>query len=228
MYRKMPWTTRKKPTWKKRAPARAPAKKTVVRAVKSVLNREVEMKNTIVTGTELTLSTLTSPASIYVLNTVSQGTNQATRTGNRISPKFLNVRGSLHIQPSDSAQYVRLMVIQSTNDSDGLTDLLETNNSTYGPAGTDVASIYGRLNTTKYRLLASRLCKVGFTNNFYGSYLFNMNMKLSGNMYYDQGSNIPHNRKIFFVVINRRSDNDESTGTNCELTFNSKFYFQDM
>jgi len=217
---------------KRRMSAKKPYKKKTspvfARKVKAILNKEVEMKSSIVTVTEQSLNTLTSPASVVILNTIAQGTTQAARTGNKISPKFLNVRGSVHVNPSDTAQYVRLMIIQAVNDADGLTDLLELNNATYGPAGTDVAAIYGRLNTTKYRLLATRTFKIGYTNNFHGSHLFNMNIKLSGNMYYDQGSNTPHNRKIFFVGINRRSDNDESLGTNLELTFNSKFYYHDM
>ena len=47
-------------------------------------------------------------------------------------------------------------------------------------------------------------------------------------MYFEQAGTIPSRRKLSFIFYNRRADNDETLGTTCEVTYNSKFYYTDM
>lgn len=201
---------------------------TVARQVKSILARQVETKSNIVIITERSVSSLGSPVVSDVLNATTQGSSQSQRLGQKITPKFIDVRGHLHLATLAEPQFVRVLLLQCSVDEDGLTDLFESNSALIQPAAADLSAIYARINTTKYKVLGAKTLKLGPSDNYYGTQMFHMKAKLSGQLHYDIGSINPEKNKIVLVVINRRVDNDESTGTVAELTFNSKFYFTDM
>jgi len=222
--RRKPLAMKPKRTYRKKATYSSFANK-----VKQVINRVAETKSVVYPITEYSMTTLTSPAIAWTLNTVASGSGLNQRSGQKISPKYIDVRGHVHTGDGGIAQYVKVMLLSCNISDDGLTELQENNTGTIAPAGTDVSAIYNRINTTKYRVLGTRLMKIGPTGgNWFGTAFFSMKAKLSGVSHFDQGSNIPEKNKLILVAIARRADNDESTGTTTEITFNSKFYFQDV
>jgi hypothetical protein len=188
-----------------------------------------ETKATVISGKEISTSSLTSPTASHViaLNQISQGIDAHNRTGTKITPKFLDVRGSIHLN-ADPTQLVKVMIVEHETTRDPLTELLEDNAGDIAPAGADVSVMYARVNTTNFRVLGQRVFHVGQSIGYYGTKLFHFNIKLKGQMYYDQGGAIPAKRQISLIWFNRQSGNDESIGVNCEFTYNSKFYYQDM
>lgn len=212
---------------------RRPYKKntsTFVKKVKAVINKVAETKTSIIAGTEVVTSTLTSPTSSHVipLNSILTASGQSNRTGVKISPRFLNVRGAVHMSPSTSTLQARVLILQHDSSEDPISTLLENNSGTFSAAGSDFTAIYARLNTTKYRILGSKVVRLGSQNGYYNTGMFNFNIKLSGNMYYEVGASIPSKRQLTLMWFARRTDNDESLGTDCEISYNSKFYYQDM
>ena len=215
----------KRKTYAKSAPSAA-----LTRQVRQIVNKQAETKSHIVVGTEVTVSSLGSPApaNIIVLNFIAQSDAINGRSGNKITPTFLNVRGALHLSPDAATMWVRMLIIEHDVSDDFATDGCETDLATFASTATDVSAIFARYNTTKYRILANQCVKLGHTQGYFGSKLFNMNVKLKGNMYFDQGQSIPTKRRIDLVVYNRRCDNDESLGTSLEMSYNSKFYYTDV
>lgn len=219
------------PSWgskKSRSARKAPP--STYRAVRQVINRIAETKTSIVTGTEVTSTTLVSPTSstLVPLNSIATASGQSNRTGVKITPKFLNVRGAVHMDPSTSTLHARVLVLQHDVGDDPLSTLFENNSGAFAPAGADYSAMFARLNTTKYRILAQRNLRLGNGTGYYNCMPFNINIKLSGNMYYEIGSTIPSKRQLTLIWFARRTDNDESLGTNFEVSYNSKFYYQDM
>ena len=199
--------------------------------VNAVINRKAETKSHITVGTEVSSSSLTSPVfgtTICTLNNVPAGGAVNQRTGNKISPSYLNVRGFLHLAADAASQFIKLMIVEHDEIDNFATDGLETDLATYAPPGSDLGAINGRINTTRYRVLKTKIVKLGHTQGFFGSAMFNFDVKLKGNMYFEQAGTIPSRRKLSFIFYNRRADNDETLGTTCEVTYNSKFYYTDM
>jgi len=225
------YTKGKRPTYSKNKVYRVRRKAATKTAavVKQVVSRMAETKATIISGKEISTSSLTSPttAQIVALNTLSQGSPASSRVGTKVTPKYLDVRGSVHLN-ADPTQVVKIMIIEHDIGSDPLSELLENNSGDLAPAGEDLSAIYARINTTKFKVLASRVMTLGQSIGYYGTKLFHMNVKLSGQMYYDHNEVIPHKRQISLIWFNRQAPNDETTGVNVEFTYNSKFYYQDL
>ena len=215
---------------------RKPYKKTTSKAsfakkVRTVINKQLETKSHIVAQTETNVSTLTSPVfatNNFTLNSIPQGDGVNERVGNKITPTFLNVRGLLHVPADAATQWFRIYVLEHDLGDQFPSDGLESDLGTFTPPTMDTAAIYARVNTTRYKVLATKLVKMGHTQGYFGSQMFNLNIKLKGNMYFEQLGSVPSRRKISLLVYNRRADNDEVLGTTCEISFNSKFYFTDM
>jgi len=219
---------KRKPAAKKRTTKKAPSQ-VFARKVRAVIQKVAETKSMIIYDTEITTNTLSSPTANHVvkLNAIGTGANVYNRVGTKISPKWLNVRGSF-FTAADPNQTLRLMVVEHDLDSDPLTELLEVNSGAIGPPGNDYSAIYARINTTKFKVLATKTMTFGYTAGSLPCKLFNFTIKLGGAMHFEIGDTTPSKRTISLVWYNRRSDNDESTGSNGELSYNSKFYYQDM
>ena len=218
----------KKPTMAKRTYAKKTSS-SFAKKVRAVVNKVAETKTHITVLTESLMSSASSPATVTTLNAIASGGGAYQRVGNKINPTFLNVRGSAHVDPGVTSQFVRILILECDVGDDALTDLMETDTATYAPASGDLSAMYGRVNPTRYKTLVSKVLKVGRDHGFNGAQLFNFNIKLKGSMYFEQGSGTtPQKRKIVLLAFNRRTDNDEITGSSAELTINSKFYFTDM
>jgi len=215
---------------KKKTYARKSMGKSFASKVLSVVKKVAETKSHIVSGAEVGFSSLASPTALnnVVLNFIGQGDTISTRSGNKISPSFLNVRGNIHLATDSVTQWVRLLVLEHDVAEDFTVDGLETDLATFSPPGADITAINGRINTTKFKVLAQKTIRLGHTQGYYSSQMFNMNIKLKGNMYFEQASNVPQKRRLSFVFYNRRCDNDEILGTVAEMSYNCKFYYTDM
>lgn len=203
------------------------------RAVAQVLRKNVETKATITSATESFLSTLSSPQSTnsILLNSITTGASLQNRLGCKINAKYVDVRGQV-IFPTDApAVYTKIFLIMCNEGDDPINDLLETNAAVFGGAGNDTSAVYARVNTTKYRILGTKMIRTGNTGGLTQTALFQMNVNLKGQMisYENTSSNTtPSNKKIILHYFSRRADNDESLGTAGEITWNAKFYFTDM
>lgn len=215
---------------KKRSNPKKETSKAFARKVRAVIQKVAETRSSITVGTEVTSSSLTSPttSNAIVLNSVPLGTAIANRVGNVIQPKYIDLRGSVHMAPSDSTTTARMLVIEHNVTDDPLSTLLETNTGDFGPPAQDFSSMFSRINTTKYRVLATKVIKLGNANGYFNTQMFHFNIKLSGKMFFEIGDNVPDKRQITFIWWNRRTDNDEGLGTSMECTYNSKFYYQDI
>jgi len=215
-----------------RKPKRAPASASLKRAIESVLKKRVETKFNINQATESTVNTVLSPVTgnSLVLNALTTGASIQNRLGCKVNGKFVNVRGSI-INPEDTPVYVRIVLLHACENDLPTEDLLETNASTFGPAGEDLSTIYARANTSKYQILKNKVLKLGNTGGLQQTQLFNMTVNLKNTMYqYENvaGITTPTNKKLILIYYARRADNDETTGINLEMSWNSKFYFTDM
>jgi len=222
-------STKRKTYPKKRTVTKKVATQVFARKVRAVIQKVAETKNTITYGTEISTGSLTSPTASHLVpvNNITLGTQQFARNGVKIQPKFLNIRGAVHLN-AEPTQFCRMLVIEHDVTDDPLSELLENNSGDFAPAATDFSAIYARINTTKFRVLANKVIKMSVALGYYTTQRFNINVKLGGNMYFDTGETIPAKRQISFIWFNRRADNDESVGTTCEMTYNAKFYYQDL
>lgn len=186
-----------------------------------------ETKHSIVAVTENSMSELNSPTTTHILNRLAQGSTQSHRIGNSVMPVGIDIRGYVHSNSTGSGNLTRILVIQKNSPSDAFNnDGLEDNAGNFSPAARDVSSIFARVNTDKYRVLKNYVINTVGSNA--GDYFktFKMWVPLKGVMKYDDDALSCQNRDIILVAWTREPNNDDTT-SQCELTFNSKFYFKD-
>jgi len=207
------------------------ASKSLVSTIKKVVSDNSETKSTINVQTEQDYSTLTSPAVTYRLNDVVQGTDSHERVGDRITSKMIDIRGSIYSAHQQPIIH-KLILLECNKQSDPLDDLMENNQGVFAPAAQDLSAIYARMNTTKYKIHATRVIRTGTVsstaNDANASKLFTMTCKVPNAVTFDEGAFTPQKRVLRLIVFSRRADNDDTLGLRSELTFNSKFYFKDM
>lgn len=210
---------------------KASSKKSTVALVKRVVNNMTETKANIVSQTENTTfgTTLSSPADWYSLNNLNKGTESHQRVGDKISSIFVDIRGSL-LAKGNLQQYHKVMIIQMNKQSDPLQDLLEDNTGGFTPANRKLESIYARVNTTKYRVLGTRVMKTGTSNGGNApslTQMFHFKIPLKGTMEFQEDEAICQKKRIAIICFSRDADNSNGS-TAVEWSFNSKFYYKDM
>lgn len=203
---------------------------TIKKAVRSVLDSQTETKRKITAATEVSDTTLVSPNVIHTMNSLTNGTEENNRVGASVQGRYMNVRGQIQ-SAHQEAIYHKVYLIAMNKQSDPLTDFFEDDNGLYGAAYADLSAIYQRVNTTKYKVLATRLLKTGTVSNTANdsnaAKFFNINIKTPGRFEYDEDASIPQKRQIVMFVISRRANNDDSLGLSTELTYNCKWWFKD-
>jgi len=209
---------------------RRPAR-TTPEIVKKVVKSMAETKSKLTVHTEVSLgTTLTSPSTWYSLNNISKGTESHNRIGDKISPTFLDIRGSLKAN-ANKQMYHKLMIISMNKQSDPLLDLLENEAGAYAPAAQDLQAIYARINTTKYKVLGTRVMKTGTSNGGNSEELtkmFSFKVPLRGVMEYQEGETSVQKRRLVIIGYSRPADNDVTFGEDVEWTFNAKLYYKDL
>lgn len=201
------------------------------RAITNVINRKSETKYKITPVTEVSLSTLTSPAGDNALNVIAQGNARNEREGNSIMPTFIDIRGQVQATNQEAVWYKLILLEKDVNDSPA-SDLFETDTGNVSGASQDLKAIYQRMNNHKYKILKTRILKTGTVSNTANDSgavaMFHMKCPLKGKMIFDDGVNAPQKRTLSLLVLARRANNDDTTGLTFEYTFNSKFYYKDM
>jgi len=202
----------RKPAFRKSAPKKkmSTRRKTysIAKTIKSVMNRQVETKSTIISATETSLSTLSSPTSSnsIVLNNLGTGNGQSTRIGNKVNGQFINVRGAIFF-PADSLPiYTKIFLIMCNVQDDPINDLLENNSAIFGAAGNDFSAIYSRVNTTKYKVLATRILKTGHVGGLQQTQTFNITANLKNQVFTYEGvtgNSACENKKIIIHYYSR-------------------------
>lgn len=209
------------------------ASKNFEAAVKKVVLKNTETKYLMLSSTESTGmgSTVTSPATSYGLNSLSNGDEENQLDGLKVQGMMLDIRGSLYTAHQFPI-YHKIYVLQFDKQSSPLSDLLEDNSGAFAPAAQDLSAIYARVNTHKYRVLATRLIKTGTqsstANDANAAKLFQMTIKTPGLYEYDESSTAPTKKRIAMLMISRRADNDATLGEAIEWTWNSKWYYKDI
>lgn len=200
---------------------------------KRVMLQNTETKYLVLNSTESTGmgSTVTSPATSYGLNSLANGDEENQLDGLKVVGKMLDIRGSLYTAHQFPI-YHKIFVIQFDKQSNPLDDLLEDNGGAFAPAAQDLSAIYARVNTKKFRVLATRVIKTGSqsstANDVNAAKLFHMTIKTPGVFQYDESSTAPVKRRIAMLMISRRGDNDATLGEAIEWSWNSKWYYKDI
>lgn len=221
----------KKTTTTKKVYKRKGYRKSIESIVKSVLDKNSETKSHVRFATEQSMSTLSSPNTVFTLNQITKGDSKNNRQGDMIMPQRIDIRGQIQATNQEAVWY-KVFLLEHNSGRNPLDDLLENNSGNFDPALSDLTAIYARINTGKYRVLGTRVIKTGTqsstANDRMAVHMFHMNLPLRGKMYFDQGSDIPNKRKISLMVLGRRANNDDTFGLPFEFTFNSKLYFKDI
>jgi len=231
----MPYTRSRK-NYKKKTPYAGKMRRSYRPSLSALVKKEImktaESKAKILANTEFNNgSTLTSPTAVIDLNWLAEGTEEDQRIGNMVQPTRIDLRGCVKSN-HHSAMYHKIMVLEMNYQSDPLVDLLEDNNGVYAPATQDLTAIFARINTTKYKVLATRTLKTGLVSNqtddFGGVSMFNINLPLKGKLFYEDALSFPQKRRMVMICISREANNDTALGHTVELTYNSKFYYKDI
>lgn len=204
-------------------------------ALKAIVKKEImkaaETKAQLTIHTEASLgTTLTSPNNWYSLNNLDKGTQSNQRVGDKVSPTFLDVRGSL-ISNANKQMYHKVMILSMNKQSDPLLDLLEDTSGAFAPAGTNLSAIYARLNTAKYQVLGSRVLKTGTANGLNSEQLtqmFHFKIPMKGVVEFAEDSNQAQKRRVIIIGFSREAGNDTTLGEAVEWTFNAKYYYKDL
>jgi len=204
----------------------------IAQVVKKEILKTAESKAKILHNTEFNNgSTLTSPTAVIDLNWLAEGPEEDQRIGNMVQPSRIDLRGCIKSN-HHSAMYHKIMVLEMNYQSNPLDDLLEDNTGNYAPATQDLSAIFARINTTKYKVLATRTLKTGLVSNqtddFGGVAMYHINLPLKGKIYYEDALSFPQKRRIVMMCISREANNDTALGHTVELTYNSKFYYKDV
>jgi len=205
--------------------------KSITSVVKKVIQQQAEPKFFIVSVTEQVNNTNT-PITKWLLNSVPSGITASERIGDEVMSKMVNIRG--HVCGTyQQAVYHKIMLVEHNAQSDPSIDLLENNAGNFAPAAANITDIYARVNTLKYKVLATRTLKTGTvsnTANDYGaSQMFEMTAKIPGPIKFDgPQAVIPQKRVLRLLLFSRTAANDTTLGEQYEITFNSKFYYSDM
>lgn len=199
--------------------------------IKRIQMKNQETKHHISVYTEQTISDLTSPATAYTLNTLSQGVQQNQRVGNIVTPVGMDIRGHCHANSVGSGALVRIIVYKKFSPQDNfLSDGFEDDSGNFAPATADVRAIYSRVNNDKYKVLKNYVLSLTGRGDGSGecSKLFKMwiPLKAMGVFKYDDNNIYCRNKDICILAISRHPNNDD-TGGSVDFTFNSKFYFKD-
>jgi len=221
---------------KKRRAAAVPKGSNFAADVRKVVLGMSETKSRISTQTEQVHDTMNAPNFTYRLNDTVRGSGAHERIGDSVTGQMMDVRGSVFCAHNLPVVH-KIIAVECSKDSDPTQDMFETDFGTFGPASGDLKDVYARIDTTKYKVLATRQFITGNSTNAsihattQVAKLFSMNFKTPGVYHYDQssGEHKPQDRVIRLMSIARLLNNDDSgSGLTYELTFNSKWYFKDI
>lgn len=226
----MPFVPRKRRTTTyRKAPGRPKGrltKATVAKIAKTVVNKQIETKKISTERTEISLSTLGGVENQSIVDTAT-GDGHGNRDGHMLQPVGLDVRGHLKNNSTNPGIYKVLVVRIKNNEADPSLDFLETNVGNVDLTTADLSTIYRRVNTDSYQVLASRMLKIGIQEDNVNMFRMWIDLRKARKMIYEGvGPNEPKYNRIHLIAFGRGTGNDSENFT-CELSYNATFYFKD-
>lgn len=222
-------------TMKKRKPtkstrSRARPKSTLVSKVKSIVNRASETKKHSYEVVERNLNTLTSPTTEDRPLFLVQGVGNGMRVGHKVTSVGMDIRGHIQHTGNSGTIYTRIFVLRKKNmAAQPLSDLLEVPSGANIPPTGDMETMWRRVNTDSYQVLASRTLKVGTAQDGDNAKMFKMWVPYKGTFLYEGGSaSPPKSNEIVIVAYSARADNDSAGSSGVEISFNSTYYYKDF
>jgi len=198
----------------------------VATIAKKVLNTQIETKKLSTERTEISLSTLGGVEIQSLVNT-ALGDGQGGRDGHMIQPVGLDIRGHLKNNTTSPVIFKVCAVLFKNNESEPDMDFLETNAGNVNITSDDLSTMYRRVNTDSYRVLGSRMLKVGVEEDNVKMFKMWINMKKFRKMIYEgTASSEPKYNRIHLIAYGRGTANDSEVLT-MELSYNATFYFKD-
>jgi len=226
----MPYIPRKRRTTTyAKAPGKPKGRLTaskVATIAKKVVKSQIETKKTSVENIEQSLSTLGDVENRSLIST-ALGDGQGGRDGHMLQPVGIDVRG--HIKNNTTSPViVKVMLVRiKNNEAQPLMDFLETNAGNVNLTSGDLSTMYRRVNTDSYQVLATRFMKIGVEED--NVKLFKMWLpmhKYRKLIYEGTAESEPKYNRIHLIAFGRGTGNDGETFT-YELSYNSTFYFKD-
>jgi len=199
--------------------------------VKREVARAVETKQFSVEALETQFSTLT--ALQYPLIRVPVSASSQGRIGDKVDSVGISVKGHIYNNDTSNDSHVRVMVVQNkSNEGFSTADLLEGVNNTDVPLTGTMIDMWRSVNTDKYRVLATRVLKMGNGGNpqGMGTKMFKMWIPMKTKINWSGGGaqNIqPLGKDCYLVIFGSRSNDDDLAGHYFETSFQSKFYYKD-
>lgn len=226
----MPFIPRKKrtTTYKKVAgkPKGKITRNVVAKIAKAVTMKQIETKKHSVERIEIALSTIGGVEDESLVS-IGTGNGQNGRDGHMLQPVGLDVRGHINTNVSNPCIYKVMAVLVKNNEADPATDFLETNTGNVDLTTGDVSTLYRRVNTDSYKVLASRLLKIGPETDQVRFFNMWIDMKKYRKFIYEgAGTSEPLNSRIHLIAFGRATGNDAFSVT-AELHYVSTFYFKD-
>lgn len=210
----------------KKKPAPTTVKAVATKAAKAVVNKMVETKKHSVERIEVNLSTLGGFENQSLVSLASN-TGHGSRIGHMVRPVGLDIRGHINANATSTVIYKVLVVQFKNNAANPPDDLLETNTANVNITTDDVSTLYRRINTDSYRVLASKYLKIGVEDDQCKMFRMWIPMSKFKAMVYE-GSALaePTQGRIHLVAFGRATGNDAAVQTQ-ELHYVSTFYFKD-
>lgn len=197
-------------------------RKTNVRSIarmeaKRVLSREVEAKYTDFGVSSQSISANPGYFAELTSNLVKGTATENEYIGTKITPKYLQIRGT--IMPGDTANYVRLFLIQSKAAN---TPTVSSIWDTYGTITAPFAFL-NRDYTSTYRLLASRLIKVVDSSEIeVRPFVISVPAKKMSQVHFLTGSNAVSFGPIWLCAVS-----DSTAAAHPNITFFSRLTYSD-
>lgn len=233
-YPKRRYTPKRKPSIKSRF-RKPSAPLTMGKFKKEVRKMIYKQKERKVHGTSVTeqpISTLGNGYWNQALLSIPQGDAFNQRDGNIVHLNGLALRGFFHSNQTSAGPIgVRMAVVQHIG-KDVTNDKLFTDASGVDQAnvGNNSNALHWSFNREAFRTLASKVYILntdGQRDNTIRQ--FKMYVKpLIKRLMYDSGSTQAPERNLRFIVYARQLNNDETTGSTVEMTFNHTAYFVDV
>jgi len=197
-------------------------KKVSVRSIarteaKRAIAREIEVKYTDFGAASQSISATTGYFAELTANLVKGTGSENAYIGTKISPKYLQVRGT--IMPGDAANYVRIFLIQQKAANDPVIESIwDTSGSLSAPF-----AFLNRDYTSTYRLLASRLIKVVDSSELeVHPFVISISAKKMTQMHFLTGENTPSYGPIWLCACS-----DSTAAAHPNITFFSRLTYAD-
>lgn len=168
--------------------------------------RQVELKNV-----ETAISTaISSTGYVTSLAAVSQGDGNNDRTGDKINPTRLHVRGKLNLNASATSSLVRLIVYSyKSGTSTAVTDIL--------PASPTVEDFKSDAKRYASKILYDKVLRINDVSM--PEKYFQFSCKLPSYIAYNGGTTTPTVNGVYMLLLSDESTNTPTPSINCRLHF---------